>query len=113
MFLNRRQSKQKSLCFIQFNVFTDIASQSQLAAFIRFMNTGEISEELLFCKALQLHANVKIFSSVLLISALNFQLFGIRMLELAPVMQQHAQAHPKVAKRAKDKASNVKCLPDT
>ena len=40
---------------IQLNESTDIAGLPQLSLFIRYISNGEVLEELLFCKALQLH----------------------------------------------------------
>ena len=40
---------------IQLDESTDIAGLPQLSLFIRYISNGEVLEELLFCKALQLH----------------------------------------------------------
>ena len=40
---------------IQLDESTDIAGLLQLSLFIRYISNGEVLEELLFCKALQLH----------------------------------------------------------
>ena len=50
-----KQVKASPFYAIQLDESTDVASQPQLSVFIRYVNNEEISEDMLFCKALPLH----------------------------------------------------------
>ena len=50
-----KQVKASPFYAIQLDESTDVASHPQLSVFIRYVNNEEISEDMLFCKALPLH----------------------------------------------------------
>ena len=49
------QAKASPFYAIQLDESTDVAGFPQLSVFIRYIYNGEVSENLLFCKALPLH----------------------------------------------------------
>ena len=94
---------------IQLDESTDIAGLPQLSLFIRYISYGEVLEELLFCKTLQLHTRGE---DIFKIIDGFFQDHSISWDKCAGICTDGATActgiHSGVVKRVKEKAQMVK-----